>query len=95
MKASISILKSQLSRYLDAVKSGEEVIVTERGRPIARLTSLDREYEATGRTARLVREGRIRAPVTRPRDNTSHEIEVRDPEGLTLTYLLAERDEGP
>jgi prevent-host-death family protein len=31
MKASISILKARLSRYVDAVESGEDVIVTELG----------------------------------------------------------------
>jgi len=47
--ASISILKTHLSHYLDAVKSGEEVIVTERGRPIARLAPLDHTTEPAGR----------------------------------------------
>jgi prevent-host-death family protein len=35
--ATVVSLKSQLSRYLRRVKAGEEVIVTERGVPIARL----------------------------------------------------------
>jgi len=34
-------LKNGLSRYLDRVQAGEEVIVTDRGRPVARLSALD------------------------------------------------------
>ena len=37
MKASVRELKGQLSHYLQQVVAGEEVIVTSRGRPIARL----------------------------------------------------------
>jgi antitoxin (DNA-binding transcriptional repressor) of toxin-antitoxin stability system len=35
--APVAELKSQLSRYLSRVKAGHEVLVTERGLPIARL----------------------------------------------------------
>jgi prevent-host-death family protein len=34
-------LKNNLSRYLERVRDGEEVIVTDRGRPVARLSALD------------------------------------------------------
>jgi antitoxin (DNA-binding transcriptional repressor) of toxin-antitoxin stability system len=34
--ASVAQLKAKLSAYLDTVKAGEEVIVTERGHAIAR-----------------------------------------------------------
>lgn len=34
-------LKNNLSRFLDRVQNGEEVIVTDRGRPVARLSALD------------------------------------------------------
>ena len=33
----IKDIKNNLSRYLKQVKAGEEVIITERGRPIARI----------------------------------------------------------
>ena len=39
----VSRLKMSLSTYLRQVKAGEEVVITERGRPIARLVpSLER-----------------------------------------------------
>lgn len=99
-KASISILKAHLSRYLDAVKSGEEVIVTERGRPVARLSGLDPAREPEGRVALLIREGRMRPP-TRPGaagELLAHAAGpaplVVDPTGRSLAALLEERAEG-
>ena len=54
-------LKNNLSRYLDRVKEGEEVIVTDRGRPVARLSALD---HSTDRLAELIADGVVR-PATR------------------------------
>jgi prevent-host-death family protein len=34
-------LRDHLSRWLEKVKQGEEVIVTERGRPVAKIASVD------------------------------------------------------
>ena len=36
-KVGVRDLKASLSRYLGLVKSGETIVVTERGRPIARI----------------------------------------------------------
>lgn len=52
-------LKNNLSRYLERVRHGDEFIVTDRGRPVARLSSIDR---STGRLAELVASGVVRAP---------------------------------
>jgi prevent-host-death family protein len=38
----IAELKSQLSRHLRAVERGEEILVTDRDRPIARIVSVSR-----------------------------------------------------
>ena len=94
-KASISILKAHLSRYLDAVTSGEEIIVNEHGRPVARLSAVDSEGTPTGRVARLVREGRMRAPTHSPPETLQEASGPADPEGRSLAHLLAGRDEGP
>jgi prevent-host-death family protein len=93
-KASISILKAHLSRYLDVVKSGEEVIVTERGRPVARLSAVDSGGTPTGRTAQLLREGRMRAPTDQGPRQTRIEPVAADPKGRSLELLLEERAEG-
>lgn len=50
-------LKNQLSSYLDRVKAGEGITVTERGRPIARLTPVAPEID---RRAALIEAGIIR-----------------------------------
>lgn len=52
-------LKNNLSRYLDRVRHGDEVIVTDRGRPVARLSALD---QPTDRLATLIASGAVRAP---------------------------------
>ena len=34
-------LKNNLSRYIDRVQQGDEIIVTEHGKPVARLSAVD------------------------------------------------------
>jgi prevent-host-death family protein len=93
-KASISILKSQLSQYLDSVKAGEEIVVTERGRPIARLSPLDRTHAPSGRAGQLVREGRMRAPTLGRATRGSPSSKTMDPAGRSVAAILEERSQG-
>ena len=93
--APVSELKASLSEYLRRVKAGEEVVVTERGRPVARLSAIragDREDEPY--LAALEREGRIRRPTTRLPDWLWAERPVaQDPAAAVRAALLEERDE--
>jgi prevent-host-death family protein len=57
----IAELKAQLSETLARVKAGEEVTVTEHGRPIARIVPL-RVATPAAATQDLVRSGILRAP---------------------------------
>jgi prevent-host-death family protein len=57
-------LKNNLSRYLDRVSDGLEIVVTERGRPVARLLRID---ESADRLADLIAAGLVRPPRTRGR----------------------------
>jgi prevent-host-death family protein len=41
MDVAISILRSELSSWVERARSGEEVVITERGRPVARLVPVD------------------------------------------------------
>src|SRR3972149_3516162 len=41
--AAISRLKASLSEYIDVVKAGEEVLVTDRGKPVARIVPVPEE----------------------------------------------------
>lgn len=52
-------LKNGLSGYIERVRNGEEVIVTDRGRPVARLSSLDAAHD---HLAELVVAGIVRPP---------------------------------
>ena len=56
----VAEIKARLSEFLAMVKEGEEVIITERGKPIAKLVRIepmDEELE------RLVRKGIVRPPI--------------------------------
>lgn len=48
-------LRDHLSRYLERVQAGEEVVVTDRGRAIARVLPMSGERNLD----RLIREGRV------------------------------------
>lgn len=64
-------LKNGLSKYIERVRAGEEVIVTDRGRPVARLSSID---ESTDRLADLVAAGVVRPPVGKRRGRPQRRI---------------------
>jgi prevent-host-death family protein len=80
-----------LSEYVRQVKSGAEIVITERGVPVARLVPLDPDERRASREQRLIRSG-----VLRPAANQSLKITV--PEGdpaigkVALDTLRAERD---
>ena len=57
MTVGVRELKNQLSSYLDLVKAGEEITVTEHGRAIARLTALAPDVD---RRAALIEAGIVR-----------------------------------
>lgn len=67
-------LKNGLSKYIDRVQSGEEVIVTDRGRPVARLSPLDAPDD---RLADLVAAGAVRAPVSGTRHSSRSRIKPK------------------
>lgn len=60
--ASIVELKSRLSSYLAAVKRGEEVIIREHNRPIARLVPLLAEVDNDAEEQALISAGVINPP---------------------------------
>lgn len=77
-------LKNNLSRYLDRVKDGEEVIVTDRGRPVARLSAMD---HSTDRLAELIAAGVVRPPKSTTRSRPERRIK---PKG-SVSDLVAEQ----
>lgn len=60
---SISETKAKLSALLERVKTGEEVTITDRGKPVARIVPLPAtEVDWDERLERLERQGVIRRP---------------------------------
>jgi len=64
--ANISKTKNELSRYLDAVRGGETVVILDRNRPIAQIQPLSSETGAV--SARLL-ELEVGGLVTRPKSS--------------------------
>jgi len=88
---SVAKLKASLSHYLARVKGGEDLIVTERGRPIARILAYRGE---DGALDELVRAG-LAQPGTVPLPPGFWEISRPcDPEGKLLCALVEEREDG-
>jgi prevent-host-death family protein len=59
----VTELRARLSVWLDLVRHGEEVVITDRGLPVARLLGM----ESTPTLARLTDEGVIARPVSAQR----------------------------
>jgi len=96
-KATITEAKNQLSALVDRVRHGETIVITDRGRPVARLVSaLSGALEdPEGRLARLERRGGLRLATTAPpRSVIMKKLpKVRKPSGV-LDALLDERRDG-
>jgi prevent-host-death family protein len=90
----IAQLKAHLSRYLDQVKQGQELLVTERGAPVAKIVPLRIAEAPESRRARLARAGLLRLGSGRLRASL-----LKPPKGSTkvgsgvLKALLEERAE--
>ncbi len=93
MQASIAALKARLSEYLQAVKGGEEVIVTERGKPVARLGPISVGEQRDVQLNRLIRAGLIHPPIRKlPRDFWDQPW-PNDRQGRALAVLIEGRDQ--
>jgi len=73
MDVGIRELRAGLSRYVEQVKQGEEIVVTEHGKPVARLVPMNGERKRD----RLIREG-VLIPARNPKG--------RLPEPITTTH---------
>lgn len=90
--ATISKLKATLSEHLARVKAGEEVVVTERGKPIARIVPLGRQVSATSAHLRsLARTGLVRIGSGRLPKDFWKLPRPKDERGAALKAILEER----
>lgn len=92
--AAVSQLKASLSEYLLKIKAGEEVLVTERGRPIAKLVPLARSGTLPERLREMEKEGLVSVGKGALPKNFWNLPRPKDPKGLVLKALLEEREEG-
>ncbi len=95
--AGIAELKAKLSEYLSRVKAGEEVLVTDRGRPVARLVPVGTEgitgEAESARLRAMERDGLIRLGSGRLPEGFFEKKRPEDPGGLLREAVLEEREE--
>lgn len=97
---SVAELHESLDRYLEQVKGGDEVVVTQDGNAVARLvpvaqpTTLERGSPRRRSYEELVAAGILRPPKRRLPPEFWTEPRVPDPEGNVLRNLLEEREHG-
>ena|SRR5947209_2724226 len=97
MQVGIAELKARLSEYLIRVQEGEEIVVADRGRPVARLIPANRhaESEEGARLLALQRRGLLRTG-SGVLPAAFWEMErPEDVHGAVRAALEAERAEGP
>lgn len=88
VEVGIRELRLNLSRYVAQAKTGTEVIVTDHGRPVARLTRIGDDEDTF---ARLVREGKI-TPAKRPkRTSLPPPVELQGEGPLVSEMVLEDR----
>ena len=92
--ATVSKLKASLSEYLRRVKAGEEVLVSERGRPIAKLVPVTGGDVLPDHLAEMTRHGLARVGSRRLSRAFWDLPRPRDPKGRVLRALLEERERG-
>ena len=91
----VSKLKATLSEHLARVKAGEEVIVTERGKPIAKIIPIRGDSVATpAHLTDLARAGLIRLGSGKLPKGFWKLPRPADPSGAVLRALLEERASG-
>ena len=92
--APVSELKARLSEYLNQVKAGMEVLITDRGKPVARLVPIPRSKDLKESLVRMERQGLIKLGSGKLPKNFWSMDRPEDPQGLVLKALLEEREVG-
>jgi prevent-host-death family protein len=93
--AAVSEIKASLSGYLARVKAGEEVLITDRGKPVARLVPIrEEEIDVPAYLIALVRAGLARLGSGHLDKAFWRLHRPRDAGGRALASLLEERRAG-
>ncbi|HWK29097.1 MAG TPA: type II toxin-antitoxin system prevent-host-death family antitoxin [Solirubrobacter sp.] len=76
MDVAVSALRTELAHWIDRVQGGEEVVVTDRGVPVARLVAVD----TAPRLEQLMRQGVLGRPsAPRPSARGAARVRARAP----------------
>jgi prevent-host-death family protein len=86
VEVGIRELRLNLSRYVARVRTGTEVIVTDHGEPVARLTPIDEEE---AHYQRLVREG-IVTPARRKKSTSLPRLIPLEGDGPLVSEMVLE-----
>jgi len=83
----VAQLRRELKDWLERVQSGDEVVITERGRPVARLSGID----VAPLLDQLAEQGQVSGPATARRPTARSRKRVRA-RGNVSDLVAAERD---
>ena len=90
---SITELKNSLSAYLRNVKAGEEVLITDRGRPIARIVPVSPSDSIEERMDDLERRGLLKRGTGKLPEDFWEMPRPKDPEGSVRRAISQDREE--
>lgn len=91
---SVSQLKARLSEQIEAVRAGEEVVVTDRGKAVARIVPIRGAEAAEGHLRALIRAGAVRPPRAPVPEGFWTIALPPDPEASVRRALEEEREGG-
>ena len=92
--APVSELKARLSEYLNQVKAGMEVLITDRGKPVARLVPISRSKNLKESLVSMEKQGLIKLGSGKLSKDFWRMDRPDDPRSLVLKALLEEREAG-
>lgn len=92
--APISELKARLSEYLNQVKSGAEVLITDRGKPVARIVPVSGKKRPRQALAKIERAGLLKLGTGKLPSDFWTMPRGKDPQGSALKALILEREDG-
>lgn len=90
--AAVAELKAHLSRFLRRVKAGEEIVITERNVPVARIVPV--LAAADDRLRALERQGLVRIGSGKLPKDFWKRSRGKDEKGLVRAAVAKEREEG-
>lgn len=95
LNVSVSKLKAHLSRYVEAAANGGEIVITDRGKPVAMLRPVRRDLRDAWLLSDLVKYGRARPAYKSLTDSIVDAGQPHDQNGTVMDSLLSERNGTP